>query len=169
MNDNNFGLKDVIKFYKKEGYIFYNSSTIKTLKDYLDFEKYKRKNKDKLIIYIKLSSLYTKHTTKFYKKLMTILIKLFNYKYKPNRKYTKETIIFLYNDNTFISNTKYMSYKNKLLNIKNIMIDNNFNCNICFNDNCKTINICKHCNLQTCNICKNKLNKISTFCCCCKK
>jgi hypothetical protein len=168
MNDN-FGLKDVIKYYKNEGYKFYNSSTIKTLKDYLDFEKYKRKNKDKLIIYIKLSSLYTKHTTKFYKKLMTILIKLFNYKYKPNRKYTKETIIFLYNDNTFISNTKYMSYKNKLLNIKNIMIDNNFNCNICFNDNCKTINICKHCNLQTCNICKNKLNKISTFCCCCKK
>jgi hypothetical protein len=168
MNDN-FGLKDVIKYYKNEGYKFYNSSTIKTLKDYLDFEKYKRKNKDKLIIYIKLSSLYTKHTTKFYKKLMTILIKLFNYKYKPNRKYTKETIIFLYNDNTFISNTKYMSCKNKLLNIKNIMIDNNFNCNICFNDNCKTINICKHCNLQTCNICKNKLNKISTFCCCCKK
>lgn len=167
--NNNFGLKDVIKYYKNEGYKFYNSSTIKTLKDYLDFEKYKRTNKDKLIIYIKLSSLYTKHTTKFYKKLMTILIKLFNYKYKPNRKYTKETIIFLYNDNTFISNTKYMSCKNKLLNIKNIMIDNNFNCNICFNDNCKTINICKHCNLQTCNICKNKLNKISTFCCCCKK
>lgn len=38
MNDNNFGLNDIIKYYENQGYIFYNLSEIKTLKDYIKFD-----------------------------------------------------------------------------------------------------------------------------------
>ena len=173
MNNNNFGLKDVIKFYKKEGYIFYNSSTIKTLKDYLDFEKYKRKNKDKLIIYIKLSSLYTKHTTKFYKKLMTILINLLSYKFKfklnnKNNLHNKHNLIFLYNSKYLLCSEKAIKNKNKLSIIQNILFSKFYKCDICFDEEFKVINSCSQCNLYFCNNCKNKLKKISNKCCCCK-
>ena len=93
MNENNnFGLKDVIEYYEKQGYIFYNLSNIKTLKNYIDFEKYKRINKNKLITYIECSSSYNKETTKFNKRFINILLKLFNY--KNNHKYGKNAIIF---------------------------------------------------------------------------
>ena len=98
MNENNnFGLKDVIEYYEKQGYIFYNLSNIKTLKNYIDFEKYKRINKDKnkLITYIEYSSYYNKETTKFNKRLIIILLKLFNYNYK-------NAIIFWYKKNIYL-------------------------------------------------------------------
>ena len=81
MNENNnFGLKDYIEYYEKQGYIFYDLSNIRTLKDYIDFEKYKRKNYDKLIIYVKLISYYNTNATKFF-------IKYFNYKNIKKKKH----------------------------------------------------------------------------------
>ena len=99
MNENNnFGLKDVIEYYEKQGYIFYDLYNIRTLKDYIDFEKYKRKNNNKLISYIKCSSYCNKDATKFYKKIFNIFIKYFNKRYLPiNTKFNnKNAILFFY-------------------------------------------------------------------------
>ena len=170
MNDDNFGLKDVIKYYKKQGYIFYNLSKLKTFKDYIDFEKYKRKNQNKLITYLKISSIYNKNTTRFYKRLIKTLIKYYSYKYLNYKiNFPINTIIFFYNDKFVFNNKKYFGHNNKLLDIiQNILFNENFKCDVCFNDEHKLINICKQCNFQTCNTCKKRLKKISNKCCCCK-
>jgi hypothetical protein len=170
INNDNFGLKDVIKYYEKQGYIFYNLSKLKTLKDYLDFEKIKRKNKDKLIIYYNYSSIYNKNATKFYKKLMKIFLKFFYKVYIPFNEYnfTKKTIIFLHKYKYLLSNKKCIQNKKKLLDIQNVLFNKYYKCDVCFNEECCIINNCFQCNFQTCDSCNKKLIKINDKCCCCK-
>ena len=167
MNENNnFGLKDVIEYYEKQGYIFYNLSNIKTLKNYIDFEKYKRINKNKLITYIECSSSYNKETTKFNKRFINILLKLFNY--KNNHKYGKNAIIFFYNKKFYITYKRCISNIRYLLDIEYILFNKYYKCNICFNEKCIRISSCIQCNFQICDICDKKLKKINNNCCCCK-
>ena len=165
MNENNnFGLKDVIEYYEKQGYIFYNLSNIKTLKNYIDFEKYKRINKDKnkLITYIEYSSYYNKETTKFNKRLIIILLKLFNYNYK-------NAIIFWYKKKYLSTTIKCINNIRHLLDIQYILFNKYYKCNICFNEKCSVINLCNQCNFHTCDICNKKLKQINNvYCCCCK-
>jgi hypothetical protein len=158
--NNNFSLNDVIKYYEKQDYIFYNLSDIKNLKDYIKFEKYKNDNKNKLITYINFLSCYNN-------KLIIILLKIFNYNYSLNYKYNN-SIIFYYKDKYFITNNKRINNIKNLLDIQNILFNKFYKCNICFNEKCFKINLCIQCNLQTCNICNKKLKKINNICCCCK-
>jgi hypothetical protein len=72
--NNNFSLNDVIKYYEKQGYIFYNLSDIKNLKDYIKFEKYKNDNKDKLITYINFLSCYNNKLIIFLLLIINVLI-----------------------------------------------------------------------------------------------
>ena len=170
-NNDNFGLKDVIKYYKKQGYIFYNLSKLKTLKDYLDFEKYKRKNKNKIIIYLIFSSIYSKKTTKFYKRLIKPLIKYYkNDAPSPINKHNFKinNIIFLHKHKFFLTYKKCIQNKNNLLDIQDILLTKYYKCDVCFNEECCIINKCFQCNFQTCNSCKKRLSKISNKCCCCK-
>jgi hypothetical protein len=160
MNDNNFGLNNIIKYYENQGYIFYNLSEIKTLKDYIKFEKYKKINKDKLISYINFPTCYNN-------KLIIILLKFFNNKYSLKYKYTK-SIIFYYKDKYFITSITRINNINNLLDIQNILFNEFYTCNICFKEKCFKINLCIRCNIQICDKCNKKLKKISNICCCCK-
>jgi hypothetical protein len=170
INNDNFGLKDVIKYYEKQGYIFYNLFKFKTLKDYLDFEKIKRKNKDKLIIYYNFSSIYSKNATKFYKKIIKIFLKYIYKKYISFNEYnfTKNTIIFLHKYKYLLTNKKCIQNKNKLLDIQNILLTKYYKCDICFNEESNSIYKCFQCNFQSCDTCYKKLKKINDKCCCCK-
>jgi hypothetical protein len=171
MNNDNFGLKDVIKYYKKQGYIFYNLSKLKTFKDYLDFEIYKRKNKDNLIIYVNCFSYFCKKTTKFYKKIIKLFYIYFNIRCLrliKNYNFTKNTIIFLYKNKFFFTNKNGIKNKNKISYIQDILLTKYYKCDVCFNEECERINKCFYCTFQKCDSCNKKLMKMSNICCCCK-
>ena len=172
--NNNFGLKDYIEYYEKQGYIFYDLSNIRTLKDYIDFEKYKRKNYDKLIIYVKVSSYISKDTTKFYKKIFKIFHRYIEYKYLNNTSVPKlDNNIYIENRILFFYKKKYLSrdvYINirELLDIQNILFNDFNKCDICFDEECIRINICHQCQFQSCEICYKQLRKKTRLCCQCK-
>ena len=153
-------MNDIIEHFQNKGYIFYN------------YFIYNLWNYNKIISYLNYSSIINNNNnnnTTFYKLYIKILLIYINYRYNPYYKnYNKKTIFFFYKRKIFISNKPSINDKKKLLDINNILLNNLYDCNVCFNDKCKQIIICFRCNFQSCYKCKEKLNKISNTCCCCK-
>ena len=163
-------MNDVIEYYENKGYIFYDLANLTSFYSYFKFTIYNLWNYNKIISYLNYSSIIdNNNNTTFYKLYIKILLIYINYRYNPYYKnYNKKTIFFFYKGKIFISNKPSINDKKNLLDINNILLNNFYDCNVCFNDKCKQIIICFRCNFQTCYKCKEKLNKISNSCCCCK-
>jgi len=163
-------MNDVIEYYENKGYIFYDLANLTSFYSYVKFTIYNLWNYNKIISYLNYSSIIdNNNNTTFYKLYIKILLIYINYRYNPYYKnYNKKTIFFFYKGKIFISNKPSINDKKNLLDINNILLNNFYDCNVCFNDKCKQIIICFRCNFQSCYKCKEKLNKISNSCCCCK-
>ena len=163
-------MNDVIEYYENKGYIFYDLANLKSFYSYFKFTIYNLWNYNKIISYLNYSSIIDNNNNiTFYKLYIKILLIYINYRYNPYYKnYNKKTIFFFFKGKIFISNIPSINDKKNLLDINNILLNNFYDCNVCFNDKCKQIIICFRCNFQTCYKCKEKLNKISNACCCCK-
>jgi hypothetical protein len=163
-------MNDVIEYYENKGYIFYDLANLTSFYSYFKFTIYNLWNYNKIISYLNYSSIIdNNNNTTFYKLYIKILLIYISYRYNPYYKnYNKKTIFFFYKGKIFISNKPSINDKKNLLDINNILLNNFYDCNVCFNDKCKQIIICFRCNFQTCYKCKEKLNKISNSCCCCK-
>ena len=84
------------------------------------------------------------------------------------KNYNNKTIFFFPYEKICIIN-KPVKTDNKLLSdMDNILLNNFYDCNICFNDKYTQIYICNQCNFHTCYKCNEKLKMISNSCCCCK-
>jgi hypothetical protein len=164
-------MNDVIEYYENKGYIFYDLANLTSFYNYFKFIIYNLWNYNKIISYLNYSSIIDNNNNNktFYKLYIKILLIYINYRYNPYYKnYNKKTIFFFYKGKIFITNKPSINDKKNLLDINNILLNNFYDCNVCFNDKCKQIIICFRCNFQTCYKCKEKLNKISNSCCCCK-
>jgi hypothetical protein len=169
---------DIIQYYENKGYIFYDvSNKIKSFNDYLEYFNYSKKNYNNLITYINLSPYFNDNNndndnkiTKFYKLGINLYLRWFIYSNNPYVKdYNKDTIILLYKEKYLIISSNTINCKHSLLIINKILLTKYYECNICFNDKCKTIISCSICNLQMCFKCDNKLAKINNRCCYCNR
>lgn len=146
---------------------FYDvSNKIKSFTDYLEYSNYSKKNYNNLITYINLYSYFNDNNdnnnhknkiTKFYKLGINLYLRWFIYSNNPYVKdYNKDTIILLYKEKYLIISSETINCKHSLLIINKILLTKCYECNICFNDKCKTIIFCSICNLQICLKCNNK-------------
>jgi hypothetical protein len=164
---------DIIQFYENKGYIFYDiSSNIKSFNDYMKYYNYSRKNYDKLITIINLSSYFNKKNkiTNFYRKGINLFLRWIIYKTQKvikNDVYNENTIVLFYKKKFFITTIKCINIHSS--DIQNILLNEYYECNICFSTNYKHLYGCKHCSLLVCYECKLKLNAMSNSCCCCKQ
>jgi hypothetical protein len=147
---------DIINHFEKVGYKFIDLAIkIKRIEDFYKFrittnsDNYKYD--ERIIFYINLELIS--------KEISDIFIS--SYKLTNNKCtiYLKSDIIIINNNSDKISISSFQS----LLELKT---NNNFNCNICFND-VKSILSCTQCNFVYCKECKIKINN-NDICIVCK-
>jgi hypothetical protein len=143
----------IINHFEKIGYKFINLDIkIKRIEDFYKFRLITANTYDeKIIFYINLEFI-----SKEFSDLFISSYKLTNNKCTI---YLKSDIIIINNNDDMITLSSFQS----LLNIKS---NNDFNCNICFND-VKSILSCTQCNFLYCKECKIKINN-NDICVVCK-
>ena len=143
----------IINHFEKIGYKFINlDPKIKRIEDFYKFRLTTANIYDeKIIFYINLEFIS--------KEISDLFIS--SYKLTNNKCtiYLKSDIIIINNNDDMITLSSFQS----LLNIKS---NNDFNCNICFND-VKSILSCTQCNFLYCKECKIKINN-NDICVVCK-
>jgi|LakMenE18May11ns_1017448.scaffolds.fasta_scaffold9800604_2 hypothetical protein len=143
----------IINHFGKIGYKFINlDPKIKRIEDFYKFRLTTANIYDeKIIFYINLEFIS--------KEISDLFIS--SYKLTNNKCtiYLKSDIIIINNNDDMITLSSFQS----LLNIKS---NNDFNCNICFND-VKSILSCTQCNFLYCKECKIKINN-NDICVVCK-
>lgn len=143
----------IINHSEKIGYKFINlDPKIKRIEDFYKFRLITANTYDeKIIFYINLEFIS--------KEISDLFIS--SYKLTNNKCtiYLKSDIIIINNNDDMITLSSFQS----LLNIKS---NNDFNCNICFND-VKSILSCTQCNFLYCKECKIKINN-NDICVVCK-
>jgi hypothetical protein len=143
----------IINHFEKIGYKFINlDPKIKRIEDFYKFRLTTANIYDeKIIFYINLEFIS--------KEISDLFIN--SYKLTNNKCtiYLKSDIIIINNNDDMITLSSFQS----LLNIKS---NNDFNCNICFND-VKSILSCTQCNFLYCKECKIKINN-NDICIVCK-
>ena len=143
----------IINHFGKIGYKFINlDPKIKRIEDFYKFRLITANTYDeKIIFYINLEFIS--------KEIFDLFIS--SYKLTNNKCtiYLKSDIIIINNNDDMITLSSFQS----LLNIKS---NNDFNCNICFND-VKSILSCTQCNFLYCKECKIKINN-NDICVVCK-
>jgi hypothetical protein len=143
----------IINHFEKVGYKFINlDPKIKRIEDFYKFKLTTANTYDeKIIFYINLEFIS--------KEISDLFIS--SYKLTNNKCtiYLKSDIIIINNNDDMITLSSFQS----LLNIKS---NNDFNCNICFND-VKSILSCTQCNFLYCKECKIKINN-NDICVVCK-
>jgi hypothetical protein len=143
----------IINHFEKVGYKFINlDPKIKRIEDFYKFRLTTANTYDeKIIFYINLEFIS--------KEISDLFIS--SYKLTNNKCtiYLKSDIIIINNNDDMITLSSFQS----LLNIKS---NNDFNCNICFND-VKSILSCTQCNFLYCKECKIKINN-NDICVVCK-
>jgi len=143
----------IINHFEKIGYKFINlDPKIKRIEDFYKFRLTTANTYDeKIIFYINLEFIS--------KEISDLFIS--SYKLTNNKCtiYLKSDIIIINNNDDMITLSSFQS----LLNIKS---NNDFNCNICFND-VKSILSCTQCNFLYCKECKIKINN-NDICVVCK-
>jgi hypothetical protein len=143
----------IINHFGKIGYKFINlDPKIKRIEDFYKFRLITANIYDeKIIFYINLEFIS--------KEISDLFIS--SYKLTNNKCtiYLKSDIIIINNNDDMITLSSFQS----LLNIKS---NNDFNCNICFND-VKSILSCTQCNFLYCKECKIKINN-NDICVVCK-
>jgi hypothetical protein len=143
----------IINHFGKIGYKFINlDPKIKRIEDFYKFRLITANTYDeKIIFYINLEFIS--------KEISDLFIS--SYKLTNNKCtiYLKSDIIIINNNDDMITLSSFQS----LLNIKS---NNDFNCNICFND-VKSILSCTQCNFLYCKECKIKINN-NDICVVCK-
>jgi hypothetical protein len=143
----------IINHFEKIGYKFINlDPKIKIIEDFYKFRLTTANTYDeKIIFYINLEFIS--------KEISDLFIS--SYKLTNNKCtiYLKSDIIIINNNDDMITLSSFQS----LLNIKS---NNDFNCNICFND-VKSILSCTQCNFLYCKECKIKINN-NDICVVCK-